>query len=235
MSISRTFRIIIATLGVTAVVGACSAAEDLGISTEDFGSTSSSTAPSSQEADPAPSGGDVDEETARARLAELTVEEEGTLDGYDREEFPHWSSQGDNCDTREVVLERDGTDVETGEDCYPTSGSWESPFDGETWTDPSDLDVDHIVPLAEAWRTGADEWSTDRRESFANDLDGVNLLAVTDNVNQSKGDRGPEEWLPPLESYHCEYAALWIDVKHTWELTVEQEEKSALEDVLATC
>ncbi|WP_019806620.1 HNH endonuclease family protein [Saccharomonospora halophila] len=235
MPISRTFRITLATVGVAAVVGACSAAEDLGIPTGNSGPTTPATATSGRGADAGSSGGGADEETARARLAELTVEEEGTLDGYDREEFPHWSSQGDNCDTREVVLERDGTDVETGEDCYPTSGSWKSPFDGETWTDPSDLDVDHIVPLAEAWRTGADGWGTDRRENFANDLDGVNLLAVTDNVNQSKGDRGPEEWLPPLESYHCEYAALWIEVKHTWELTVERAEKSALEDVLASC
>lgn len=96
-----------------------------------------------------------DPETARALLAELTV----APDGYDRDKFPHWSEQGDSCNTREAVLKRDGTDVHTGTDCYPTSGSWLSPYDDATWSEPSDVDIDHVVPLAEAWRltTSGDE------------------------------------------------------------------------------
>lgn len=157
------------------------------------------------------------------------------MNGYDRDEFPHWTNHGENCNTRELVLKRDGDDVETGADCYPTSGSWSSPYDGQTWTDPSDLDIDHLVPLAEAWRTGAADWTREEREQFANDLEGVNLLAVTDSVNQSKGDSGPEAWKPPLKSYWCTYATDWIDVKHTWDLTVDEEEKAALAEMLDRC
>ncbi|WP_019818873.1 HNH endonuclease family protein [Saccharomonospora saliphila] len=233
---SRALRISLATVGVLATLTACAAVEDLGAASPS-GSAVPGTATTSGSADGHDSSGsaDADERAAREWLEQLTVEPEGTLDGYDRDEFPHWSAQGDNCDTREVVLERDGDDVRTGDDCYPISGTWHSPFDGETWSDPSDVDIDHVVPLAEAWRTGASDWTTDERERFANDLDGVNLLAVTDNVNQSKGDKGPEEWQPPRADYHCTYAVLWIEVKHTWELTIEREEKSALEDMLDRC
>src|SRR5690606_14661859 len=81
-----------------------------------------------------------------------------------RDEFPHWSSHEDNCNTRELVLERDGDDVETTTDCYPTSGSWYSELDGETVSDPSDIDIDHVVPHANACRTGAPEGATGERE-----------------------------------------------------------------------
>ncbi|WP_116046161.1 HNH endonuclease family protein [Amycolatopsis palatopharyngis] len=173
--------------------------------------------------------------TAEAQLAELTVSADGPMTGYDRDKFPHWGSQGDNCNTREVVLKRDGTNVRTGNDCYPTSGSWHSAYDGATWSQPSDVDIDHVVPLAEAWRTGAAKWSTDKREEFANDLSGPQLIAVTDNVNQEKGDKAPEDWKPPTTSYWCTYASMWVAVKHKWELTVSNAEKSALGDMLDRC
>ncbi|WP_420848815.1 HNH endonuclease family protein [Prauserella marina] len=176
-----------------------------------------------------------DETTAQAQLAELAVAPDGSMDGYDRDLFPHWSDQGDNCNTREAVLKRDGTGVETGTDCYPTSGSWHSPYDDETWTEPSDVDIDHVVPLANAYRTGADEWTTAQREQFANDLTDAQLIAVTDNVNQEKGDQSPEAWKPPAESYWCTYASMWISVKHKWELTVNDAEKVALTEMLETC
>ncbi|EHY89514.1 protein of unknown function (DUF1994) [Saccharomonospora azurea NA-128] len=183
----------------------------------------------------AETGGADGADDARTQLAELKVGPDGSMDGYSRDRFPHWSNQGEGCNTRETVLKRDGDGVKVDDKCRPTSGSWTSPYDGETWTDPADVDIDHVVPLAEAWRSGADAWTDEERERFANDLDGVNLLAVTDNVNQSKGDKGPEDWQPPLESYWCTYAILWIDVKHTWELTVEEDEKATLEDMLDRC
>ncbi|PRW62757.1 HNH endonuclease family protein [Actinopolyspora mortivallis] len=175
-----------------------------------------------------------------ARATELLESTEvaptGSMDGYDRDRFPHWSAaEGKNCNVRERVLIRDGSDVSTGEDCYPTAGEWDSWYDDGTWTDPSDLDIDHVVPLAEAWRSGASAWSTDEREDFANDLDGPQLVAVTDNVNRSKGDDPPHEWMPPDESVHCGYAAAWVRVKHDWELTVTSEERAALLDVLRDC
>ena len=107
--------------------------------------------------------------------------------GYSREEFPHWSTVSGACNTRDTVLERDGEGVRTDSSCAATSGSWFSPYDDATWTDASDVDIDHVVPLAGAWRSGADDWTGPRREAFANDLDGPQLIAVTDNVNQSKG------------------------------------------------
>lgn len=176
-----------------------------------------------------------DAETARTELADLTVAPDGSMDGYDRDLFPHWSSVEGSCNTREMVLKRDGSDVEVGSDCQPTSGSWQSPYDGDTWTAPADVDIDHLVPLAAAWRSGASGWTTAERETFANDLSSPQLWAVTDNVNQEKGDKTPESWQPPLESHHCEYARAYTHVKFTYELTVNTEEHAALSDMLSTC
>jgi len=169
------------------------------------------------------------------QLDELTVAAPGSMDGYSRDKYPHWIDQGDSCNTREVVLKRDGDGVETGSDCYPTSGTWKSPYDGGTWSDPSDVDIDHMVPLGNSWVSGAKEWTNAERQAFANDLTNPQLFAVTDNVNQSKSDRAPDEWRPPLESYWCEYSTDWIEVKHHYELTITTEEKAALKDMLTTC
>lgn len=133
------------------------------------------------------------------------------------------------------MLKRDGTGVVAGDNCAPTQGSWFSPYDGETWSNPADVDIDHVVPLAEAWRSGADNWTTAQRAAFANDLDDPQLIAVTDNVNQAKGDKEPEEWKPPLVGYWCTYARMWIGVKDSWNLTVETAEKTALTDMLNRC
>ncbi|OLF09463.1 hypothetical protein BLA60_20105 [Actinophytocola xinjiangensis] len=176
-----------------------------------------------------------DADTAATELADLTVAPAGSMDGYDRDLFPHWSTVEGACNTREAVLERDGDDVEVGEDCQPTSGTWTSPYDGDTWDAPADVDIDHMVPLAAAWRSGAADWTTDERETFANDLTSPQLWAVTDNVNQSKGDKTPDEWQPPLESNHCQYASAYTHVKYTYDLTVTEAEQAALEDMLATC
>ncbi|HVW45035.1 MAG TPA: HNH endonuclease family protein [Amycolatopsis sp.] len=175
------------------------------------------------------------ESTARTELAALTVKADGSLTGYSRDKFPHWIDQGDSCNTREVVLKRDGTNVKTGSDCYPTSGTWVSPYDGATWTDPADVDIDHVVPLADAWRTGASLWTQAQRQAYANDLSDPQLIAVTDNVNQSKGDDSPDVWKPPSTGYWCTYAEMWIAVKYRWKLTIHSTEKTALTDMLDRC
>lgn len=172
---------------------------------------------------------------AESMLAGLTIAAEGSGTGYSREQFPHWTTVSGTCDTREWVLRRDGVGVQTGADCYPTSGSWPSPYDGATWSNPSDVDIDHVVPLAEAWRSGASGWTTAQRSSFANDLNDPQLIAVTDNVNQAKGDQSPDRWKPPLRSYWCTYASMWIDVKYTWHLTATKAEAAALDSMLSTC
>ncbi|MCR3738375.1 Protein of unknown function (DUF1524) [Actinomadura glauciflava] len=176
-----------------------------------------------------------DADAARAHLAELTVAPEGPMDGYSRAKFPHWITISGECNTRETVLQRDGEEVEVDPKCAATAGRWYSPYDGATWTLASDLDIDHMVPLAQAWRSGADAWTTAQRRKFANDLESSQLWAVTDNVNQAKGDKDPAQWKPPLASFHCTYARSWTDVKHRYRLSVDQAEKTALQDMLATC
>jgi len=173
--------------------------------------------------------------TAQSQLNGLTVRAEGSMSGYSRDLFPHWSTVSGACNTRETVLQRDGTDVVVDSSCYPTSGSWFSPYDGITETAASDIDIDHVVPLAEAWRSGAASWSTSRREDFANSLDTPQLIAVTDNSNSAKSDSDPAAWRPTRTSFHCTYARMWIGTKHTWNLSLQSSERTALQSMLNTC
>jgi hypothetical protein len=172
--------------------------------------------------------------TARSYLATLTVAAEDRT-GYDRDLFPHWSTVSGACNTRETVLKRDGSNVVTDASCAATSGSWYSPYDGATWTAASDVDIDHLVPLAEAWDSGAGAWTTTRRQAFANDLTRPQLIAVTDNVNQAKGDQDPATWMPSRTDYRCTYVRAWVQVKHYYGLSVDSAEKSALQNHLAGC
>ncbi|MFE5565910.1 HNH endonuclease family protein [Amycolatopsis japonica] len=188
--------------------------------------------PAATGAEPAPGAALGD---AGQRLAALQVAPRGSMDGYDRKKFPHWDDQGHGCNTREVVLKRDGKNVTTGPDCTPKSGTWTSVYDGATWTKATDVDVDHMVPLAAAWVSGAKAWPTEKRRAFANDLTRPQLLAVTDNVNQEKSDKSPDQWKPPLVSYWCTYATAWIAVKHFYRLSVTAAEKTALQSMLSRC
>lgn len=172
---------------------------------------------------------------AQAELNAITVAAEGSMSGYSRDHFQHWITISGTCNTRETVLKRDGSGVTVNSACQPTSGSWYSPYDGATWTNASDVDIDHIVPLAEAWRSGANSWTAANRKAFANDLTRPQLIAVTDNVNQAKGDKDPAAWKPPLTGYHCTYAKMWIRTKHHWGLKAQSSEKSALQTMLNTC
>ncbi|KAI0883041.1 uncharacterized protein GGS22DRAFT_34901 [Annulohypoxylon maeteangense] len=173
--------------------------------------------------------------SAKTQLAALTVAtavDDGT---YKRDLFPTWDTIEGTCNTREYVLKRDGTNVVVGTNCYPTSGTWTSPYDGGKWTAPSDVDIDHMVPLKNAWISGASAWTTAKREQFANDVTRPQLWAVTDNVNQSKGDKSPDSWKPPLSSFYCTYARSWVAVKSYWKLTITSAEKTALTSMLGTC
>ncbi|GGN06607.1 hypothetical protein FHR83_002321 [Actinoplanes campanulatus] len=173
--------------------------------------------------------------TAQTYLNALTVAAEANASTYDRDLFPHWITISGTCNTRETVLKRDGTNVVTSSACAATSGTWYSPYDGATWTAASDVDIDHVVPLAEAWRSGANAWTTSKRQSFANDLTRPQLIAVTDNVNQSKSDQDPSTWQPSVSSYRCTYAKMWIAVKYYWALKLQSSEKTALQTMLNTC
>jgi hypothetical protein len=168
--------------------------------------------------------------TAQTELNQLRVAAEGSMSGYSRSLFPHWTSSG-GCSTRQTVLKRDGSNVVVDGNCQPTSGTWFSQFDGVTLTSASQVDIDHVVALAEAWRSGARNWTTDQRRSFANDLYWPQLIAVSASSNRSKGDQDPANWQPRTQ-YRCTYARIWIRVKHRWDLTVDSAEKSALQSML---
>lgn len=172
--------------------------------------------------------------SATAALAKLSVASSGSMKGYSRAKFPTWRKTGSNCDTRDSVLKRDGTHVKLS-GCNVVGGTWTSPYDGLVLTSPRKVDIDHLVPLADAWRSGAANWTTAKREDFANDLDHPQLLAVSLTSNRAKGDQDPSTWRPKQTSAWCEYAKDWITVKSAWKLTVTSAEKSALTDMLEKC
>ena len=173
--------------------------------------------------------------TSRQQLDALPVGAAQSMAGYSRARFPLWNDQGGGCDTREVVLKRDGTGVQANASCHPVSGHWLSPYDNLEFTDPDQVDIDHMVPLANAWRSGAAKWTDATRSQFANDLVRPQLLAVSRAANRGKGDQDPSQWKPPNHAYWCQYAQRWVAVKVYWQLTVTDREKAALGDMLGAC
>ena len=168
-------------------------------------------------------------------LAQLTVANEVGA-GYDRDLFRHWTDEdGDGCDARQEVLIRDSRSTPQIDPyrCKVIAGNWYSAYDGAVWEDPSDVDIDHVVALKEAWDSGAWQWSSEKRRAFANDLsDSRSLMAVTDSVNQSKGDRDPSQWMPPRRDFRCSYISLWLSVKARWSLAVDQSEAGMIRVLL---
>src|SRR3712207_4057598 len=157
---------------------------------------------------------------AAALLGQLTVAPQQSLAGYSRARFPHWDNQASGCDTRAVVLKRDGVGVQADNECRLTAGRWHSPYDGQDVFDPRRVDVDHLVPLANAWRSGANTWTDLHREEFANDLRRPQLISVSGSTNRAKGDQDPSQWRPGNRGYWCAYARDWIQVKQHYRLTV---------------
>jgi len=141
------------------------------------------------------------------------------------------------CNTRERVLIAESlTPPSLTGRCHPDLGSWRSSYDGVTLTDPRGLEIDHLVSLADAWRSGAAAWSDAQRAAYANDLSDPNTLAaVTSHANRSKSDATPDEWLPPDRSAWCAYVTDWVEVKSRWHLSVTLSEKSTLVQVLSGC
>lgn len=190
-------------------------------------------------------------EQAKAALADLTVGPAtlpGTVD-YDRGDYgePWQDVDGNGCNQRDDVLLRGalpGSAVVEEQGTCPhdvVAGSWEEPYTDALLTfddlkDPEQaqaLSIDHVVPLAEAHRSGASAWPEERRAEFANDLDG--LVAVDGSANAEKGDSDPSTWRPPDEAVWCVYALVWIDMKDEWSLSVDTAEVRALQDMLNRC
>lgn len=166
-------------------------------------------------------------------LNSLPVSNEVTS-GYSRELFRHWSDlDSDGCDTREEVLidERVSGNVSG---CKVVNGKWVSQYDGVSTTNASNFDIDHFVPLKEAWDSGAWRWDSSTRQRYANDQGyALSLIAVSASSNRSKSDRDPSDWLP--DENLCLYAKSWIGVKFRWRLSADSQEKNKLRQLLSNC
>lgn len=208
---------------------------------------SSSTQTASEESSPEPTQTETQatisqaaepdvENTLELLLGQLKIEDE-FLSGYDRDLFQHWvDADSDGCNTRREVLIIESV-VEPGVsgNCQ-VFGRWISVYDNRSVSDASDLDIDHLVPLAEAWRSGAYAWDSNTRRRFANDLGYPgSLIAVTASSNRAKSDKDPASWLPYDESYLCQYAFDWMAVKYRWSLTVDSQEALALAEIVPDC
>ena len=173
-----------------------------------------------------------------AELSALQIDDRSRPDSrYRRDEWPHWADvDGNGCDARQDALiawsvvpatvNRAGT-------CKVITGSWVSPYDGITTTVPSDFDVDHLVPLENAFISGGWRWDVTRRRAFANNPN--ELVVASATSNRTKGSDPPNAWRPPNRDSWCAYATGWVDVKVTWGLTATTEERDALGQMLDTC
>ncbi len=173
--------------------------------------------------------------SARELPAMLVTAPEAATSRYQRDAFGGWiDADGDGCNTRyEVLIASSTTPVTITAKCRLAGGTWVSPMDGGYAFAPSQIEIDHHVPLAEAWRSGASEWRVERRVRFANDLDvPYALTPSTTAANQSKGDKDPARWMPSNDAHRCEYAITWALVKLRWSLTVDDAERYALESEL---
>lgn len=157
---------------------------------------------------------------------------------YDREAWAHWTDEDGDCqDTRqEVLIVNSRAPVTLDESrCHVTTGHWVCPYTGAVFTDPRQLDVDHVVPLANAFSSGAHDWDPERRRRYANALEPGHLMVVASGANRTKGARGPEQWLPPHADDRCSYIEDWIRIKITWSLRASPAELSALEHYAELC
>lgn len=164
------------------------------------------------------------------------------IGGYDRDAFGKaWEDVDNNkCDTRNDILQRDLTHKTLDGDCIVLTGELNDPYTGKIikfkrgQDTSSAVQIDHIVPLSYAWKYGdAGSWSADKRKQFANDP--ANLIAVDGPTNGRKSDKGPSEFMPPDDSYHCDYTKQFIGVVHKYDIKVTQADWDKANKVLAKC
>lgn len=180
----------------------------------------------------------TDSSSTRERLAVLTIDDRPSPQGvYRREEWPHWADvDGNGCDARQdalVAWSIVAATVNRAGTCKVVAGSWVSPYDQRASNNPGDFDVDHLVPLENAFRSGGWAWSASRRRAYANDP-GV-LVVASASSNRSKGSDPPDQWRPSNRDSWCAYADGWVKVKSAWGLTVTTSERDALGQMLDTC
>ncbi|MFF1569215.1 HNH endonuclease family protein [Streptomyces sp. NPDC058293] len=191
------------------------------------------------QAAPGPFGnrGDVLTMPLQNALKAIPVQAEDRT-GYQRTSFKHWiDADHDGCNTRSEILKAEAfITPEQGPNCKLSGGEWYSAYDNQYIDAPGKLDVDHRVPLAEAWDSGARERTAKEREGFANDLgDDRSLIAVSAKTNRSKADQDPSTSMPPFEGDRCAYIADWIAVKVRWQLAIDPSEEAALAENATRC
>lgn len=225
-TVTRNPRSWIAALGLIVAVGT-------GCTTTDA-STSSSPAPSAAAPDA------TTQLSGALTLPPLRVS--GTTPGqpaYERDQWmTDWAdADGDGCSTREEVLIAESRTPAQIDPigCTIVAGDWLDRFTGSTFDSPADVQIDHLVALGDAHRSGGWAWTAERKAAFANDLDTDELNVLESGENSRKGDDGPDAWMPPSKSARCDYVAAYARVKAHWELTVTPAQASAIERVWATC
>lgn len=179
------------------------------------------------------------ESEAAKVLTELEVKGRAPKTGYERSQFGSgWESRG-GCDVRNLILQRDLKNEQVDDDCKVLFGVLHDPYTGETVNfmrgqeTSADVQIDHVVSLSNAWQTGAQKLSRDKRTALANDP--LNLLAVDGAANQQKSDGDAATWLPSNKTFRCQYVARQIAVKHAYTLWVVPAEKAAMLRVLGQC
>ena len=175
----------------------------------------------------------------RNMLAQLPVGNRSHHNTYDRDEWDHWVDDDRDCENAraEVLIAESRRSVTyRANGCTVDTGLWVGPWGGRTFTQASQVDIDHHVPLYNVHISGGHAWNRNRKRAYANDLALASALQATENgVNRAKGAGAPDEWKPPVQASWCRYAQDWIEVKHKYSLLVTQAEKSALSSMLDTC
>jgi hypothetical protein len=194
-------------------------------------------------AEPAPTSPANDAVTeALAALSTIPVKGRAPKTGYDRDEQfgSAWRDVDNNsCDTRNDILTRDLVDIVRDGACRVLTGVLVDPYSGQSIAftrgvgTSSEVQIDHVVALLNAWETGAQQLTRDERVRFANDP--RNLMAVAGRVNAQKGAGDAATWLPPQKSFRCTYVTMQIEVKVDYRLWVTAAERDAMVRVLAEC
>lgn len=178
-------------------------------------------------------------DSARAALETLEVKGRAAKTNYSRSQFGDGWRRDGLCDMRNIILNRDLKNSIVSSDCKVTRGTLEDPYTGRVIafvrgeTSSSDVQVDHVVALSDAWQKGAQNLTREQRENLANDP--LELLAVDGSVNQAKSSSDAASWLPPNKSFRCQYVARQIAVKQKYNLWVTVAEKDAINNVLRSC
>lgn len=158
--------------------------------------------------------------------------------GYRREDWHRrWLDADRDClNTRHEVLLRQSQAPVRIADCKVVAGRWRDPYTGRIFTNPAELDIDHLVPLAEAHRSGGAAWTAGAKQRYANDLNLPQaLVAVSASANRSKSDRDPASWLPPDPGYRCQYVRDWKLVKQRHGLSMDAREAATIRSVERDC